>query len=630
MKNNLKYALALTIAANLVGCTFLNSRKEAATEVLPKEVHETIKQEETQPTPTAEGKADDSLYTSYEIDKASLQKAPAKREKQKNAGRKNDVSLNDQELYAPSENSEKKRAAPSASISGGIATQGKGGMGYRSAESQAYYYPSIPVQESREVFDRITENSFHKSITDPLSTFSIDVDTASYSKVRQMINQGITPPKDAVRIEEMINYFDYDYSEPTKGAFAVNMEVAPAIWNKKNRIVRIGIKGKEMQTDKRPASNLVFLIDVSGSMNTPNRLPLVKSALGMLVEKLGSNDKISIVVYAGAAGLVLSPTSGSNKMQILRALDNLHAGGSTNGGGGIELAYRTATDNFIKGGVNRVILATDGDFNVGTTSREALTEMVERNGKKNIYLTILGFGMGNYKDGLMETLSNKGNGNYAYIDSQLEARKVMVEQLSGTLVTIAKDVKIQVEFNPKFVESYRLVGYENRVLKNEDFNNDAKDAGDIGAGHTVTALYEIVPAGTSSANPKVDALKYQNEEYKRPAVVASENDSNELLTLKIRYKRPDGDVSTKLEFPLMQKDYSFADTTNSFKFASAVALFGMLLRNSEHIHDGSYSRVIEIASQAKGADKNSYRQEFIEMVRKVEGLKMPHQARIWE
>lgn len=618
MNKNIKYIVALSLTANLASCSYLNSRKEAATEVLP------LAEPEKQSEP-ATPKAEDSLYSNYELEKNQPAKPKKRYEPTEQRAAADEIG------YAVSQ-----KAAPSvayrAESKSAVAGMSAGAMLQRTKDSNYYYARPVPniIAPANEGYDRITENKFHQSLTDPLSTFSIDVDTASYSNVRRIIQQGSTPPKDAVRIEEMINYFDYDYSQPESGAFAVNMEVAPALWNKKHRIVRIGIKGKEIKIDKRPASNLVFLVDVSGSMNAPKRLPLVKSALGMLVDKLGENDKISIIVYAGAAGMVLSPTTGDNKMQILRALDNLHAGGSTNGGAGIELAYKVATDNFIKGGVNRVILATDGDFNVGTTSRESLVDIVERNGKKNIYLSILGFGMGNLKDGMMETLSNKGNGNYAYIDSQLEARKVMVEQLSGTLVTIAKDVKIQVEFNPKFVESYRLVGYENRVLKNEDFNNDAKDAGDIGAGHTVTALYEIVPVGSGTSDGKVDALKYQHDEYKKPVSAIAANNSNELLTMKIRYKKPDGNVSAKLEFPLMQKETSFEDTTNSFRFASAVALFGMLLRGSEHVQDGSYSKVIEVAKNAKGNDKNAYRQEFIDLVRKVEGVKMPHHARLEE
>ena len=495
---------------------------------------------------------------------------------------------------------------------------------------QGYFEPPIVEQE---VYDTIVENKFHKALKSPLSTFSVDVDTASYANVRRMVNMGSKPPADAVRIEELINYFDYNYTPPEAGAFSVNLESGPALWNPKHKIVRIGIKGKEIKVDKRPASNLVFLIDVSGSMNSPERLPLVKSALTMLVEKLNENDKISIVVYAGAAGLVLPPTNGDHKQRILNALNQLSAGGSTNGGQGIQLAYKTAEDNFIKGGVNRVILATDGDFNVGTTSREALVKLVQEHAKNNVYLSLLGFGMGNYKDGLMESLSNKGNGNYAYIDSQDEAKKVMVDQMCGTLVTIAKDVKLQVEFNPKFVESYKLIGYENRVMKNEDFNNDKKDAGDIGAGHTVTALYEIIPAGTQSEEEEsesVDSLKYGKTkavEKKKATAELAQNDSSELLTVKIRYKKPDGDVSTKQEFPLTNKTTSFEETSESFRFASSVAMFGLLLRNSELVKDGNFDQVLKTAKGALGEDKKSYRQDFIDLVKKVKNMDQGNQIR---
>ncbi len=595
-----KKLIALLMSANLTACSFLAPQQpqpqpvQHSTEVKPIETQEVI---------VNETETDDGLYGAYQLEKGIPNRTKAKASEKKEG------------LAAP-----RAAYADSASVRGFGA--GSGAAQKMMAPGHSYYsMPAPPMYMAEEGYDKITENNYHQCLAQPLSTFSIDVDTASYSNMRRMISQGSLPPADAVRVEEMINYFNYDYEAPTNGAFAVNLEVAPALWNKKHRVVRIGIKGKEIKVDQRPASNLVFLVDVSGSMDTSERLPLVKSALGMLVDKLGENDKISIVVYAGAAGMVLSPTTGDKKIQILRALDNLKAGGSTNGGEGIELAYKTASENFIKGGVNRVILATDGDFNVGTTSREALVALAEKNAKKNIYLSILGFGMGNYKDGLMETLSNKANGNYSYIDNQSEARKVMVEQLSGTLVTIAKDVKIQVEFNPKFVESYRLVGYENRVLKNEDFNNDAKDAGDNGAGHTVTALYEIVPVGESASNNgKIDALKYQKNENK---VVAAkvENDSNELLTVKIRYKKPDGNVSAKQEFPLAQQTTGFDNASDSFKFSSAVALFGMLLRKSEHVQDGTYKKVLEVAKKSQGDDKNQYRQEFIDLVKKAESLK---------
>ena len=495
------------------------------------------------------------------------------------------------------------------------------------------YMPSADIYSvSSEEYDQINENSFVRCEQKPVSTFSIDVDTASYSNVRRFITEGTKPPADAVRIEELINYFDYDYAAPEKGAFATHLEVGPSLWNSKNKVVRIGIKGKEMAVSKRPASNLVFLIDVSGSMQSPQKLPLVKQSLRMLVEELGENDQISMVVYAGSAGLVLPPTTGDKKTKILNAIEKLEAGGSTNGSGGIALAYETASEEFIKGGVNRVILATDGDFNVGITDRSELVRLVEKHAKKNIYLSVLGFGMGNYKDGMMETLSNKGNGNYAYIDSQKEARKVMVEQLSGTLVTIAKDVKIQVEFNPNLVAAYRLIGYENRLLKNEDFDDDTKDAGDIGAGHTVTALYEIVPVGEKVDG--IDNLKYS----KVTSSASSENEtsnkaktnSDELLTLKIRYKKPDADISEKQEFVLKKSEKSFDEASVDFKFASSVALFGMLLRNSEHVKDGDYSTVISTAKRSRGEDNKQYRKDFIEMVQSLKSLNTYRHANLDE
>jgi Ca-activated chloride channel family protein len=492
--------------------------------------------------------------------------------------------------------------------------------------AMSYVHPYVPIEISQESYDTINENKFQQSTEKPVSTFSIDVDTASYSNVRRIITQGVKPNADAVRIEELVNYFNYNYETPQKGAFAVNLEYAPALWNKKHKVVRVGIKGKEIATNKRPASNLVFLVDISGSMNSPQKLPLIKASLRMLVEQMGENDKISLAVYAGAAGLALPPTTGDKKTKILAAIDNLEAGGSTNGAGGITLAYETAMENYIKGGVNRVILATDGDFNVGTTSREGLLEIVEKNAKKNVYLTILGFGMGNYKDGMMETLSNKGNGNYAYIDTQNEAKKVMVEQLSGTLVTIAKDVKIQIEFNPQLIKAYRLIGYENRLLKNEDFDNDAKDAGDIGAGHTVTALYEIVPQGLDIEPTSGESLKYQTFKKEKTIVAATENNSDELLTLKIRYKKPDGDVSEKQEFTIKNSGESFDNSSESLRFASAVAMFGMLLRESEFVKEGDYATVVKTAKKSLGEDKNNYRQEFINLVNQLDNIKIPKQA----
>ena len=467
-------------------------------------------------------------------------------------------------------------------------------------------------------FDHIVENDFKGVTSNPLSTFSIDVDTASYAKTRQfLLDHHNLPPAGAVRIEELVNYFVYDYEAPADDAehpFAAHMEVAECPWTPGHRIVRIGLKGKEMGRNERPASNLVFLLDVSGSMNNHNKLPLLKQGMKMLVDQLGENDTVSIVVYASATGLVLPPTNGDDKPSIINALDQLHAGGSTNGGAGIHLAYNTALENFINGGVNRVILCTDGDFNVGTTSTDDLITLAEDYAKKDIFLSVMGFGSGNLNDSMMEQLSGKANGNYSFIDTENEARKVLVEQMSGTLVTIAKDVKIQVEFNPAQVQAYRLIGYENRILAAEDFNDDKKDAGEIGAGHTVTALYEIVPTGVELDVdvPKVDALKYQANPDNENA-----EPSEELLTLKLRYKQPTEDTSTLMTFPLTDNGQRFGEASGDFKFASSVAAFGMILRGSQYKGEASYAAVLEIAGQAAEDDATGYRKEFLEMVKQA-------------
>lgn len=614
-----KLSLSVILSLQFSGCTFSSKHPEPQT---PPAV---IAPPPAQPQVTAQipEAQEEDLYQAYDLGDAA---PPAESE-----SKAKDSSLAD--MISSNISAAKKRwASPlgdsrkgnRAMIASEKMMHSAGGMGL--AHSMPYGQNYAPIEISQESYDTINENKFQQCTEKPVSTFSIDVDTASYSNVRRMITQGIKPNTDAVRIEELVNYFNYNYETPQKGAFAVNLEYAPALWNKKHKVVRVGIKGKEMATNKRPASNLVFLVDVSGSMNSPQKLPLVKASLRMLVEQMGENDKISLAVYAGAAGLALPPTTGDKKTKILAAIDNLEAGGSTNGAGGITLAYETAMENFIKGGVNRVILATDGDFNVGTTSREGLLEIVEKNAKKNVYLTILGFGMGNYKDGMMETLSNKGNGNYAYIDTQNEAKKVMVEQLSGTLVTIAKDVKIQIEFNPQLVKAYRLIGYENRLLKNEDFDNDAKDAGDIGAGHTVTALYEIVPQGVNIESSGEGSLKYQPVKKEIVKAAPNENNTNELLTLKIRYKKPDGDVSEKQEFTLKNSSESFDTSSESLRFASAVAMFGMLLRESEFVKEGDYTTVVKTAKKALGEDKNNYRQEFINLVNQLDNIKIPKQA----
>jgi Ca-activated chloride channel family protein len=485
---------------------------------------------------------------------------------------------------------------------------------------------------SSEAYALINDNPFKAVADEPLSTFSIDVDTASYSNVRRFLEQGQLPPADAVRIEEMINYFPYEYEKPAgdaKEPFKAAVEVATCPWNTAHRLARVAIKGKEIAHDKRPVSNLVFLIDVSGSMNEPKKLPLVKEGLKLMVNELTENDRISIVVYAGNAGLVLPSTCADpkSKQTILAAIDNLSAGGSTNGGQGIELAYRIASDNFIKGGTNRVLLATDGDWNVGITDQTSLVQLIEEKAKSGVFLSVLGFGFGNLKDATMEKLADKGNGHYAYIDSLKEAKKVLVEEMSSTLVTIAKDVKIQIEFNPANVESYRLVGYEKRLLRKEDFNNDKVDAGEIGAGHCVTALYELTPAtkapapttraaATRPAAPgaqpaDVDPLKYQKHEILK---------SPELLTLKLRYKQPEGDTSTKIEMPVTDRGLSYSKASDDFKFAAAVAQFGMILRNSPHKGTASFDGVVELADEGKGKDARGYRGEFVEMVKKAKAL----------
>jgi Ca-activated chloride channel family protein len=501
---------------------------------------------------------------------------------------------------------------------------------YESAESEPSAALLPPADEGMgpgqggDKYDLIEENIFLATIDSPLSTFSIDVDTASYAKTRMyLLEHHRLPPPDAVRIEELVNYFDYDYAPPTDHQpFAVHIETAPCPWQPKHHLARIGIKGRELD-EHRPPSNLVFLIDVSGSMDYPNKLPLVIRSLKMLVRQFDENDRVAIVVYAGAAGMVLPATNGDDRQTILNALDRLHAGGSTNGGQGIRLAYQAALDNYISGGVNRVILCTDGDFNVGATSTAELVRLAETNAKAGIFLSVLGFGMGNHNDAMLEQISNKANGNYAFIDSDAEAHKVLVEQISGTLVTIAKDVKIQVEFNPARVAAYRLIGYENRKLAARDFNDDQKDAGEIGAGHTVTALYELAPAGDEDRQPlsEVDALKYQQQ-----AKLSAAAGSDEWLTLKLRYKLPDADQSLLLTMPVTGSGEQFSDASTDFRFAAAVASFGMLLRDSEFNGSATYGDVLEIATAATGSDKHGYRTEFLKLVRQAQQSYINHRA----
>jgi Ca-activated chloride channel family protein len=477
--------------------------------------------------------------------------------------------------------------------------------------------------DSGDQYVRIVENEFLAALDRPLSTFSIDVDTASYSNTRQFLLQGRRlPPPDAVRIEELVNYFDYQYADPKDDVpFASHVEVAACPWQPKHRLLRVALKGKEVDYHDRPRSNLVFLVDVSGSMQDSNKLPLVVAGLKLLAAELGENDQVAIAVYASAEGLVLPSTPGAKRDEIIASLDNLSAGGSTNGGAGIRLAYQIAKDNFVKEGINRVILCTDGDFNVGTTSTAELERLAEEKAKTGVFLTVLGFGRGNLNDAMMETISNKGNGNYAYIDGLTEAKKVLIEQMSGTLMTIAKDVKIQMEFNPSEVYAYRQIGYENRVLAAEDFNDDKKDAGEIGAGHSVTALYEIVPHPKKKEEPTANTGDIDELKYQRPARLSKAASGGELLTLKVRYKQPDGDKSSLLEFPVKDEGNKFGQASEDFRFASSVAAFAMLLRGSQYSGSTTIDAVLEIADANKGVDKSGYRAEFVELVREAKRLK---------
>ncbi len=471
-------------------------------------------------------------------------------------------------------------------------------------------------------FDPIDENPFLTTTQSPLSTFSIDVDTASYAKVRSyLLGQGQMPRPAAVRIEELVNYFDYAYTAPRTDArhpFIVDVGLTGCPWNSAHRLARVALQGAEPDADKRAGSNLVFLIDVSGSMNAPNKLPLVCDSIRLLAEQLTGIDRVSLVVYAGQAGVVLDGASGGEPEQIVAALTRLNAGGSTNGGEGIMQAYSLARDHFIEGGDNRVVLCSDGDFNVGVTGTDSLVQMVEEQAKSDIFLTVLGFGMGNHNDAMLEQVSGRGNGNYFFIDTIREAEKVLVHDIHGTLTTIAKDVKIQIEFNPKRVAAYRLIGYENRMLESRDFNDDAKDAGEVGAGHSVTALYEIVPQGTDlpESVSDVDPLRYQ-----KTSDTETSTNGNEWMAVKLRYKRPTSDESEKIEFAVIAEETPFAEADKDLKFAAAVASFGMLLRESPHRGESTYDTVLQIAEQAKGDDPFGFRAEFCELVRVAKSLR---------
>jgi Ca-activated chloride channel family protein len=522
-----------------------------------------------------------------------------------------------------------------ASTAGSPAAQDVNAPALAAAEAARRRRPGPPF--NTEAYDYVADNDFLAAVDNPLSTFSVDVDTASYSNVRRFLTGGRRPPRDAVRIEELVNYFTYDYPAPKAAdpaPFAASLEVAAAPWAPTHRLVRIGLKGRELSTADRPAASLVFLVDVSGSMDEPNKLPLVQESLRLLVDQLKPEDHVAIAVYAGASGLALPSTPVSHRQEILQAIDRLQAGGTTNGAMGIQLAYDIAQANFIAGGVNRVILATDGDFNMGVTDRGDLVRLIQEKAKSGVFLTALGFGMGNYKDATLEELADKGNGAHAYIDSPREARKVLAEQVNGTLATIAKDVKVQVEFNPAKVQAYRLIGYENRLLKKEDFNNDKIDAGDIGAGHTVTALYEVVPAGVEwKPEATVDELKYRRPETgdrkvqkeSSPLSGVANPVSQELLTVKLRYKAPDGATSRLLEFPLTDRGEAFAAASSDFKFAAAVAGFGMVLRDSPHKGGATLAEVLRWAELGVSADAGGYRAEFISLVKRAEEI-LPSQG----
>lgn len=492
--------------------------------------------------------------------------------------------------------------------------------------------PSISISESdlkstleynkknkNEEYGAYVENSFKSPLEEALSTLSIDVDAASYTNFRRYVNQGEMPPKDAIRIEEFINYFKYKYDEPTtKDPVKVTTEVGQCPWDEQHRLVRIGVKAKEVEKENLPPSNLVFLIDVSGSMAGPTRIELVKKSMNLLINNLRNTDRVAIVVYASEVGEKLASTSGSEKQKIKDVVDGLVASGSTNGAGGIQKAYEIAEKNFIKGGNNRIILCTDGDFNVGVSSNEGLQELIEKKRKSGVFLSILGYGMGNYKDAKMQTLAEKGNGNASYIDNMQEANRVLVQEFSGTLFTVAKDVKLQIEFNPSQVQAYRLIGYESRILNKEDFNDDTKDAGEMGVGQTVTALYEVIPVGVKTNRvPKVDKLKYQKTNKSNENIILT--DSPELLTVKLRYKEPDRDNSVNMELPVL--DNKKNDVSSDMHFASAVAMFAQLIKDSDYKGNATYDKVIAQAKSGLENDTEGYKAEFIRLVEVTKSLK---------
>ena len=474
---------------------------------------------------------------------------------------------------------------------------------------------SPPQQRNAETYKEIKENSFVAVAQQPVTTFSADVDRAAYANVRRIIGYGQIPPKDAVRIEEMVNYFDYDYPAPEEGSVSplrVSPELAPAPWNPNHLLLRIGLQAKKIDLAQAPPSNIVFLIDVSGSMDEENKLPLLQSSFKLLLGQLRPDDKVAIVTYANGTKVALPSTSVKDKEKIIKVLDNLYASGGTSGGRGIQLAYEQAQKSFIKNGNNRIILATDGDFNIGINNTTDLEKFIEKQRESGIYMSVLGFGIGNYRDDMAETIADKGNGNYAYIDNITEAKKVLVNELSGTLFAVAKDVKLQLEFNPKYVKEYKLIGYENRMLANEDFTNDKKDAGEIGAGHTVTALYELVPSDGKVAQ----SLRYQSQELNE------KGKGNELGFLKIRYKDPKVKDAKSVEItePLVFNKKALKETSTDYRFAASVAEFGILLRDNSNKANATYDQVIELAEGAIGKDPEGYRKEFVRLVKSVKML----------
>lgn len=511
------------------------------------------------------------------------------------------------------------RAASTAELYESAPAAGEALPAADSAEAFAFEESEQRVANTED-YESVAENKFRSPLKHPLSTFSIDVDTASYSNVRRFLNDNVLPPPAAVRVEELINYFKYDYAPPEGDhPFSVNLEIAACPWQSEHWLARVGLKGLEIDRQQKPAANLVFLLDVSGSMNSRDKLPLVKSAMRMLLDQLDENDRVAIAVYAGASGLVLPPTSASDRATILTALERLSAGGSTNGGQGIQLAYQVAARNLIQDGVNRVILCTDGDFNVGITERSDLIDLIQTEARRGVFLSVLGFGTGNLKDATMEQLADKGNGNYGYIDSLQEARKLLVEDALGTLVTIARDVKIQVDFNPQHVQAYRLIGYENRMLQAEDFRDDKKDAGEIGAGHTVTAFYEIVPAGVESPVLAVEPSKYQE------VVIEPAGPSDEVMTVRLRYKHPDGDDGIEFHVPagVPAED---SKGSQDFQFAASVAGFGMLLRGSQFVGDATFDLIETLARNGIGQSDDNYRHEFLRLIDSARLLKSSHVA----